>query len=37
MTCSLCRNAGLSGEGHTARIHDKWLASQPESAQKKFA
>ena len=37
VTCSLCRKAGLSGEGHTARSHDKWLASQPEGAQKKFA
>ena len=37
VTCSLCRNVGLSGEGHTARSHDKWLESQPEGAQKKFA
>ena len=37
VTCSLCRKAGLSGEGHTARRHDKWLASQPEGTQDKFA
>ena len=36
-TCSLCRKAGLSGEGHTARIHDRWLTSQPEGTQEKLA
>ena len=36
-TCSLCRNVGLSGEGHTARIHDKWLESQPVGAQNAYS
>ena len=27
-TCSKCRAENLPGTGHTARSHDKWLASQ---------
>ena len=35
-TCKICRSAGLSGEKHTARSHDKWLALEPADVLAKF-
>ncbi len=35
-TCSSCREVDLPGTGHTARSHDKWMATQPPDTQAKF-
>ena len=35
-TCRTCRQAGLSGEGHTARSHSKWLMTQGSDIQAKL-
>ena len=36
LTCKKCREAGLSGAGHTARTHDKWLDTQEAEIKAKF-
>jgi len=36
LTCRGCRQVGLSGQGHTGRTHDRWLATQPQDTQAKF-
>jgi len=35
-TCKTCTEASLPGTGHTARTHDKWLATQDAKTQGKF-
>ena len=36
VSCRLCREAGLPGDGHTARSHKKWLAGQSPTIKSKF-
>ena len=35
-TCKVCRAVELTGEGHTARSHDKWLVTQNAETKVKF-
>ncbi len=35
-SCSKCRAVDLTGTGHTARSHDKWLAAQDTDTHGKF-